>query len=105
MGTPPAALFPGYGVPPGSYSAPLPRSTSPTGLIVAVAAALAVAVTAVSAISVNVTPAVGHYACQQDCGRPPIGPPVGGDLGQAANPQPPVAIPPNAAPLAGPTYP
>jgi hypothetical protein len=105
VGAPPNALFPGYGVPSGSYSAPLPRSTSPTGLIVAVAAALTVAVVAVSAISVNVTPAAAHYACPPDCGRPPIGPPVGGEPGQAPTPEPPVATPPNAPPVAVQTYP
>jgi hypothetical protein len=104
-GVTPAGLFPGYGVPPGSYSAPLPRSTSPTGLIVAVAAVLAVAVAAVSAISVKATPAAVHYACPPDCGRPPIGPPVGGEPGQAPVAEPPAATPPNEPPVAVKTYP
>jgi len=105
MGAAPAALFPGYGVPSGSYSAPLPRSTSPAGLTLAVAAALAVAVATVSVISVKVTPAAAHYACPPDCGRPPIGPPVGGEPGQAPAPEPPVATPPNQPPVAVQTYP
>lgn len=105
LGAAPAAMFPGYGVPPGSYSAPLPRSTSPAGLILAVAAALAVAVATVSVISVKVTPAAAHYACPPDCGRPPIGPPVGGEPGQAPAPEPPVATPPNQPPVAVQTYP
>jgi hypothetical protein len=101
----PAGLFPGYGVPPGSYSAPLPRSTSPAGLIAAVAAVLALAVAAVSAISVKATPAAVHYACPPDCGRPPIGPPVGDEPGQAPAAEPPVATPPNEPPVAVKTYP
>jgi hypothetical protein len=105
ISAPAAALFPGYGVPPGSYSAPLPRSTSPAGLIVAMAAVLAVAVGAVSAISVKATPAAARYACPPDCGRPPIGPPVGGEPGQAPAPEPPVATPPNQPPVAVQTYP
>jgi hypothetical protein len=104
-GATPFGLFPGYGVPPGSYSAPLPRSTSPIGLIAAVAAVLAVAVLAVSAISVKTTPAAVHYACPPDCGRPPIGPPVGGEAGQAPAAEPPAATPPNEPPVAVKTYP
>ncbi len=104
-GAAPAALFPGYGVPPGSYSAPVPPSTSPARLILAVTAVLAVAVAAASAISVKATPAAVHYACPPDCGRPPIGPPVGGEPGQAPTPEPPIATPPNEPPVAVKTYP
>ncbi|UMB67461.1 zinc ribbon domain-containing protein [Mycobacterium paraterrae] len=99
------ALFPGYGVPSGSYSAPLPRSTSPVVLISVVGAALAVAVAGVSAISVKATPAEVHYACPPDCGRPPIGPPVGGEPGQAPTPEPPAVTPPDQRPVAVQTYP
>ena len=104
-GAAPVALFPGYGVPPGSYSAPLPRLTSPAVLISTVAGVLVVAVAAVSAISVKATPAEVHYACPPDCGRPPIGPPVGGEQGQAPTSEPPVATPPNQPPVAVTTYP
>jgi hypothetical protein len=105
IGTAQAGLFPGYGVPPGSYRAPLPRSTSPTGLVLTVAAVIAVAIAAVSAISVKVTPVAVHYACPPDCGRPPIGPPVGGEPGQAPVAEPPVATPPTEPPVAIKTYP
>ncbi len=105
VGAAPAALFPGYGVPPGSYRAPLTRTTSPAGLILSVAAVLAVAVAAVSIVSVKVTPAAVHYACPPDCGRPPIGPPVGGEPGQAPTAEPPVATPPNEPRVAVKTYP
>jgi hypothetical protein len=104
-GATPAGLFPGYGVPPGSYSAPLPRSTSPARLIVAVGAVLAVAVGVVSAISVKASPAAVHYACPPDCGRPPIGPPVGGEPGQAPVAEPPAATPPNEPVVAVKTFP
>ena len=104
-GVTPAGLFPGYGVPPGSYSAALPRSTSPAGLVVAVAAVLAVAVAAVSGIAVKATPAAVHYSCPPDCGRPPIGPPVGDEPGQVPVAQPPVATPPGEPPVAVKTYP
>jgi hypothetical protein len=105
-GVPPAALFPGYGVPPGSYSAPLPRTTSPSQLVLVTGTFLAVAVAVVSAISVKTTPAQVHYACPPDCGRPPIGPPVGGEPGQApaAEPPPPPQHP-TAPPVAVKTYP
>ena len=104
-GATPSGLFPGYGVPPGSYTALLPRSTSPAALIGAVTAVLAVAVATVSAISVKASPAAVRYACPPDCGRPPIGPPVGGDPGQASAAEPPEIVPPHEPPVAVKTYP
>jgi hypothetical protein len=103
-GTSQTGLFPGYAVPPGSYSAPLQRSSSPARLILAVGASLAVAVAIVSAISIKTTPALLHYACPPDCGRPPIGPPVGGEPGQppGAEPPPPAQA---APPVAVKTFP
>jgi hypothetical protein len=100
-----AGLFPGYGVPPGSYSAPLPRSAAPARLILGVGAVLAVAVAAVTAISVKTTPAPAHYVCPPDCGRPPIGPPVGGEPGQAPVAEPPASAPSGAPPVAVKTFP
>ncbi len=104
-GRPAGGLYPGYGVPPGAYSAPAPRVTSPVGLTAVVAATLAVAVAAVSAISVTVTPAAAHYACPPDCGRPPIGLPVGADPDQGPAPEPPALTPPSQRPVAVQTYP
>ena len=102
----PAGLFPGYGVPPGSYSVPLPHSTSPGRLILIAGAVLAVAVAVLSTISVKTTPALVHYACPPDCGRPPIGPPVGGEPGQAPGAEPPAPPqPPSAPPVAVKTFP
>jgi hypothetical protein len=93
-------------VPPGSYTAPPPHSTSSARLLLAVGACLAVAVAVVSAISIKATPALVHYACPPDCGRPPIGPPVGGEPGQApAAEPPPAAQPPSAPPVAVQTFP
>jgi hypothetical protein len=85
-----AALFPGYTVPGSAYAAPLPRDTSRTRLLLSVGTALAVSVAVIAAITVKVTPAPEHYACPPDCGRPPIGPPVGDTPGQnvAAEPTP-----------------
>jgi hypothetical protein len=104
-GTAQEGLFPSYGLPTGSYSAPLPHSTSPIGLILAVATVVAVAVAVVSAITVKATPAAVHYTCPPDCGRPPIGPPVGGEPGQAPVAEPPSATPPTEPPVAVKTYP
>jgi hypothetical protein len=99
-------LFPGYAVPPGPYTAPPAHSTSSARLLLAVGACLAVAVAVVSAISIKTTPALVHYACPPDCGRPPIGPPVGGEPGQAPAAEPPaVAQPPSAPPVAVQTFP
>jgi hypothetical protein len=92
----PSGLFPGYAVAPGSYTAPAQRSTSSARLILAMGACLAVAVAVVASISVKTTPAPVHYACPPDCGRPPIGPPVGGEPGQPPGAEPPA--PPQAAP-------
>jgi hypothetical protein len=78
-----AALFPGYATPGAAYTAPLLRDTSRTRLLLSVAAVLAVAVAVFATITVNVTPAPVSYACPPDCGRPPIGPPVGDAPGQA----------------------
>ena len=83
-----AALFPGYAVPGGAYAAPLLRDTSRTRLLLSVGTALAVAVAVIGAIAVKVTPAPVRYACPPDCGRPPIGPPVGDVPGQAAAVEP-----------------
>jgi hypothetical protein len=66
---------------------------------------LAVAVGVVSAISVKASPAAVHYACPPDCGRPPIGPPVGGEPGQAPVAEPPAATPPNEPVVAVKTFP
>jgi hypothetical protein len=101
----PTGSFPGYGVPPGSYSAPLPRPASSARLILGTAAVVAVAVAAVSAVSVKTTPALVRYACPPDCGRPPIGPPVGGEPGQAPAAEPPASTPPNVPRVAVNTYP
>jgi len=97
-------LFPGYAVALGSYTAPEQRSTSSARLILAVGACLAVAVAIVASISIKTTPAPVRYACPPDCGRPPIGPPVGGKPGQApgAEPPPPAAA---APPVAVKTFP
>ncbi len=94
-----AALFPGYALQAGAYSAPLLRYTSQIRLLVTLGAALAVVVAAVVTISAKVTPAPVRYACPPYCGRPPIGPPVGYDPGQtpAAEPSEPAGQPP--APL------
>jgi hypothetical protein len=91
-----AALFPGYAVPGGAYAAPLLRDTSRTRLLLSVGTALAAAVAVIAAITVNVTPAPVRYACPPDCGRPPIGPPVGDVPGQAAAAEP---TPQPSAPL------
>jgi hypothetical protein len=84
-----AALFPGYAVSGGAYAAPLLRDTSPTRLLLSVGAALAVVVAVIGTISVKVTPAPVRYACPPDCGRAPIGPPVGDAPGQASASEPP----------------
>lgn len=83
-----AALFPGYAVPGGAYAAPLLRDTSRTRLLLSVGTALAAAVAVIAAITVKVTPAPVRYACPPDCGRPPIGPPVGDVPGQPAAAEP-----------------
>ncbi|MGC1151099.1 zinc ribbon domain-containing protein [Mycobacterium sp.] len=91
-----AALFPGYAVPGGAYAAPLLRDTSRTRLLLSVGTALAAAVAVVAVITVKVTPAPVRYACPPDCGRPPIGPPVGDAPGQPAAAEP---TPQPSAPL------
>jgi hypothetical protein len=91
-----AALFPGYALPGAAYTAPLLRDTSRARLLLSVAAVLAVAVAVIATITVNVTPAPVSYACPPDCGRAPIGPPVGDAPGQAGAAAP---VPQPSAPL------
>ncbi|MGH3967258.1 MAG: zinc ribbon domain-containing protein [Mycobacterium sp.] len=71
-----AALFPGYGVPAGAYTAPLLRYTLPTRLLSTLGVALAAVVAVVVAVSIGITPAPARYACPPHCGRPPISHPV-----------------------------
>ena len=82
------ALFPGYAVPGGAYAAPLTRDTSRTRLLLSVGLALAAAVAVIATVAVKVTPAPVRYACPPDCGRPPIGPPVGDSPGEPAAVEP-----------------
>jgi hypothetical protein len=91
-----AALFPGYATPGSAYTAPLLRDTSRTRLLLSVAAVLAAVVAVIATITVNVTPAPVSYACPPDCGRAPIGPPVGDAPGQAGAAAP---VPQPSAPL------
>lgn len=83
-----AALFPGYALPGSAYAAPLIRDTSHTRLLLTVGLALAAVVAVIATITVNVTPAAARYACPPDCGRAPIGPPVGQAPGKDSAPPP-----------------
>ena len=69
-------FFPGYAVPPGSYSAPpLPR-TPRRRLILTWFLAIAVIAAALVGVSAMITKPPARYLCPPDCGRPPTGTPV-----------------------------
>jgi hypothetical protein len=69
--------WPGYAVASGNYSASPIGHTSHTRLFVILGVTLAVVTGVIVLVAWLLTPPPSRYQCPPDCGRPPIGPPVG----------------------------
>ncbi len=69
-------LYPGYALPPGTYSAPeLPRPRF-ARLLGLWGAGIMVGIAILLGVSLRVTEKPAHFMCPPDCGRPPTGTPV-----------------------------
>ena len=73
---PPEQEWPGYAVPPGTYTAPPLRRTSFRRLLVVWIVGIAVVAAALVGMSAKMTKPSARYVCPPDCGRPPMGTPV-----------------------------
>jgi hypothetical protein len=74
--TAPTAVWPGYSLPPGSYTAPVARRTSHRRLLLQLGVAIALVVVALVVVFNLLTPSTPKYVCPPDCGEPPLGKPV-----------------------------
>ncbi len=70
------ALFPGYVVPAGSYTAPRLRRTSYIRLLRTWGIGIGVVAAALIGVSLLIHEPPARYVCPPDCGQPPMGTPV-----------------------------
>ncbi|WP_102142263.1 hypothetical protein [Mycobacterium hubeiense] len=70
------STWPGYAVPPGTYTAPPVRRTSPARLVLIWAVGVLVVAGVLVAVSAEMSDPPARYVCPPDCGRPPMGEPV-----------------------------
>ena len=73
---PPQQGWPGYAVPPGTYTAPPLHRTSLRRLLLWWIIGIAVVALALVGMSAMMTKPSARYVCPPDCGRPPMGTPV-----------------------------
>jgi hypothetical protein len=76
MSTPTPTYFPGYAVPPGTYSAAPVRRASRTRVLLIWFSVIAVIALALIGLTAMITKPPVRYACPPECGRPPTGTPV-----------------------------
>ncbi len=76
MSTPTPTYFPGYAVPPGTYTAAPVRRASHARVLLIWFSAIAVIALALVGLTAMITKPPVRYACPPDCGRPPTGTPV-----------------------------
>ncbi len=75
--SPDAVQWPGYALPPGSYSAILLPRNRYRPLLLSLAVGLGATAMVATVISIAISPAKNaRYDCPPDCGRPPMGKPV-----------------------------
>lgn len=70
------AVWPGYALPPGNYTAPPVRQTSHRRVLLQLAAGVGVLIVAAVVVFKLMTPATSRYVCPPNCGQPPLGTPV-----------------------------
>src|SRR5689334_7227440 len=72
----PEPQWPGYAVPPGTYTPPPLHRTSRPRLLLTWFAGIVVVALALVGVSAMMTKPSARYVCPPDCGRPPMGTPV-----------------------------
>jgi len=73
---PPEDLYPGYALPSGTYAAPELRRPRFSWLLGRWGIGINAAAVVLAAAALVLTPAIAHYLCPPDCGKPPTGTPV-----------------------------
>jgi hypothetical protein len=76
VSTPTPDYFPGYAVPPGTYSAAPARRASHARVLLIWFSAIAAIAAALVGVTILISKPPVRYACPPDCGRPPTGKPV-----------------------------